>query len=98
MILLTKSSKLLKGRKYYNYMELNDLVKHGQKQRDTCGFQSVGDGLRTSPLLLYKQEKAEEQIRNEALFLPWGQLLPKPEGQTVGQENMTMTGETSTGT
>ena len=79
-------------------MELNNLVKHVQKQRDTSGFQSGCDGLRTSPLLLNKQEKAEEQIRNETLFLPWGQLLPKPEGQTVGQENMTMTGETSTGT
>lgn len=30
------------------------------------------------------------------LFLPWGQLLPKPERQMVVQGAMTTTGDTST--
>lgn len=51
-------------------MKLNNLDKHVQKQRDTSGFQSGCDRLKTSPLLLYKKEKAGEQIRNETLLLP----------------------------
>lgn len=79
-------------------MKLNNLDKHVQKQRDTSGFQSGCDRLKTSPLLLYKKEKAEELIRNETLLLPWGQLLPKPERQTLVQGAMTTTAETTTGT